>query len=130
MENNNLNEKEIKFNNFINKTIIMSSKRYFKKECNTYSKEKNIIDNTELSNLLDVFTYSNTSLFENVNSKLELNSALNKLSVIEQTVIFLLFQEDLTQEEASQILEICSKSVSRIKIRALNKLRKYLKGDM
>ena len=59
-----------------------------------------------------------------------MNNAMKSLSAIEQAVIFLLFQEDLSQEEAGKILEICSKSVSRIKLRAIGKLKKYLKGDL
>ena len=41
------NEKEAKFENFINKTIILSSKRYFKKEMNVFKKEQLTIDNHE-----------------------------------------------------------------------------------
>ena len=43
--------------------------------------------------------------------------------------MILLYNKELSQDEASKILEICSKSVSRIKVRAINKLRKYMKGD-
>ena len=70
------------------------------------------------------------STLDNITNTLELNNAMKSLSAIEQAVIFLLFQEDLSQEEAGKILEICSKSVSRIKLRAIGKLKKYLKGDL
>ena len=55
--------------------------------------------------------------------------ALKSLSNVEMTVIFLLFQEQLTSKEASQILKICSDSVTRIKRRAFKKIEKYLKGE-
>ena len=55
--------------------------------------------------------------------------ALKSLSDIEMTVIFLLFEEQLTSSESSKILKICSDSVTRIKKRALKKIEKYLKGD-
>ena len=70
------------------------------------------------------------STIDDIENTLELNSALQSLSAIEQSVIFLLFKEDLSQDDAAKILEICSKSVSRIKLRAIDKLRKYNKGDV
>ena len=44
-------------------------------------------------------------------------------------MIFLLFHEDLTQDEAADILEVYSKTISKIKVRAINKLKKELKGE-
>ena len=61
---------------------------------------------------------------------MELNRALNCLSDIEQAVIFLLYNKELSQDEAAEILNIWSKSVSRIKIRAIEKLRKHMEGDL
>ena len=55
--------------------------------------------------------------------------ALKSLSNIEQMVIFLMFKKQLKQDEAAKILNICSKSVSRINKRAIEKIKKYLKGD-
>ena len=128
--NSNLTEeeKEIRFNNFLNKTIILSSKRYFKKEVNISNKEQMLVDDNSHTSVLNFVANSATTDFDLVENCLELNTALSKLSDIEQTVIFLLYNKELSQDEASKILEICSKSVSRIKIRAINKLRKYMKG--
>ena len=67
---------------------------------------------------------------DTIDLSLQLKNALKSLTAIEQSVIFLLFQEELSQDEAAKILEIWSKSVSRIKVRAIKKLRKYLKGDL
>ena len=122
-------EKEKRFNNFLNKTIILSSKRYFKKEVNISNKEQMLIDDNSHTSVLNFVANSTTNDFDLVENCLELNTALSKLSDIEQTVIFLLYNKELSQDEASKILEICSKSVSRIKVRAINKLRKYMKGD-
>ena len=122
-------EKEKRFNNFLNKTIILSSKRYFKREVNISNKEQMLVDDNSHTSVLNFVANSTTNDFDLVENCLELNTALNKLSDIEQTVIFLLYNQELSQDEASKILEICSKSVSRIKIRSINKLRKYMKGD-
>lgn len=122
-------EKENRFNNFLNKTIILSSKRYFKKEINISKREQTLVDNNSNTSVLNSVANSVTTDFDLVENCLELNTALSKLSDIEQTVIFLLYNKELSQDEASKILEICSKSVSRIKIRAIKKLRKYMEGD-
>lgn len=122
-------EKEKRFNNFLNKTIILSSKRYFKKEVNISNKEQMLVDDNSHTSVLNSAVKSTTADFDLVENCLELNTALSKLSDIEQTVIFLLYNKELSQDEASKILEICSKSVSRIKVRAINKLKKYMKGD-
>ena len=132
MENKD-NFKEEKFDSFINKIIILSSKAYFKKQMKIVNKEKTIIDDEE-SSVLEGVSVLNSALsattIAGIENVLELNNAIQSLSAIEQSVIFLLFKEDLSQEDAAKILEICSKSVSRIKLRAIDKLRKYIKGDV
>ena len=97
-------EREKRFDNFLNKTIVMSSKRYFKKENNIGTKEKTIADNADFCAFLQGFIDAENSCFGDVENKLQLNSALNTLSVVEQAVIFLLFQEELSQDEAAKIL--------------------------
>ena len=88
-----------------------------------------LVDDNSHTSVLNSAVNSTIADFDLVENCLELNTALSKLSDIEQTVIFLLYNKELSQDEASKILEICSKSVSRIKVRAINKLRKYMKGD-
>ena len=126
MENKN-EFKEERFDSYLNKIIIFSSKAYFKKQMKIINSEKNIVYDWD-SFAFEVVSMSNT--MDDIESSLELNSALESLSAIEQSVIFLLFEKDLSQEDAAKILEICSKSVSRIKVRAISKLRKYIKGDV
>lgn len=130
MENKNT-FKEERFDSFLNKTIIMSSRKYFLKQMNIIDKENTIVDNEDFSQFLQGFIDINSSFssIDNIESSLELKSALNCLSDVEQAVIFLLFNEDLSQTEAGEILEIYSKTISKIKIRAIEKLRKYMKGD-
>ena len=130
MENKSVYNEE-KFDSFLNKTIILSSKAYFKKQMRIANREKTIIDDEENSILEGVSMLKSAfSTIDDIENTLELNSALQSLSAIEQSVIFLLFKEDLSQDDAAKILEICSKSVSRIKLRAIDKLRKYIKGDV
>ena len=123
MENKNDFQEE-RFDSYLNKIIIFSSKGYFKKQMNIFDKERTIVDKEDSCALLKCVT------IDNIENTLELNSALNSLSAIEQSVLFLLFKEDLSQDDAAKILEICSKSVSRIKLRAIDKLKKYLKEDL
>ena len=124
--------KQKKFDSFVNRTIIFSSKCYFKKQMNIRNKERVIVDDDNYSAFLQEFIGLDDALsgVEEVDNRVQLNTALKSLSAIEQSVIFLLFNEELSQEEASKILEICSNSVSRIKLRAIDKLRKFMKGDL
>lgn len=128
MEKNYSNER---FDSFLNKTIILSSKLYFKRQMNIVSKENTIVDNENFSHLLQGFINANGSfdVFDNIEWGIELNNAFSCLSDIEQAVIFLLYNKELTQAEAGEILEIYSKTISKIKLRAIEKLRKYLEGD-
>ena len=126
------NYKQERFDSFLNKTIILSSRTYFKKQSNISNKEKTIVDNEDYSAYLQDVIASDAHLsdIDTIDLSLQLKNALKSLTAIEQSVIFLLFQEELSQDEAAKILEIWSKSVSRIKVRAIEKLRKYLKGDL
>ena len=119
-----------RFDSYLNKIIIFSSKGYFKKQMSIVNKERTIVDDDDYDSFLQNFIMDNCafSTEDEFESKLELNNALKSLSAIEQSVIFLLFKEELTQDEAGRILEICSKSVSRIKLRAIKKLKKYMEG--
>ena len=131
MENKNT-YKEERFDSFLNKTIILSSKDYFRTQMGLSNKEKTIVDDVNYSTFLQRASILNEtiSIIDTITNSIELNNAMKSLSAIEQSVIFLLFKEELNQEDAAKILEICSKSVSRIKLRAISKLKKYLKEDL
>ena len=126
-----LNGREEKFDSYLNKTIILSSKYYFKKQMKMKGREQTILNNEEYSFFLQKFISEKDtfSSVERVDTSLQLKKALESLSAIEQAVIFLLFQEELTQQEAAEILEVYTKTISKIKIRAINKLKKHLKED-
>lgn len=136
MENKN-DFKEERFDSFLNKTIILSAKRYYIQEATKDAKELNIIDDENYFDFMNnylkyddkVYNHKNIDDFIELFDNPMLVCALKSLSNIEMMVIFLLFQEQLTSSEASKILKICSYSVTRIKRRALQKIEKYLKGD-
>ena len=129
-----LNESELskKFDSFLTKTIILSSKRYYKDEVTRDFKELKIIDDEDYSEYIKKYVKYEEKAYSQMNidnfvEQLEnskLVYALKSLSNVEMTVIFLLFQEQLTSKEASQILKICSDSVTRIKRRAFKKIEK------
>lgn len=133
----NKDYKEERFDSFLNKTIIMSSKQYYRDEIAKDLKELNIIDDENYKGYIDNYLKYDDEIynFDNVDNFIELCEnpmlvrALKSLSEIEMTVIFLLFEKQLTSSESSKILDICSDSVTRIKRRALKKIEKYLKGD-
>ena len=129
-----------KFNSFINTTIFLSAKDYFRKEVKKEEREVSIINDENFEKYLESFLEYEEEFekaqypkdiieFINMCENNELHISLKSLSSIEQSVIFLLFSEELSQEEASKILKICSKSVSRIKLRAVEKLKNMLKGS-
>ena len=128
----NRSEQEKAFDSFLNKTIILSSKKYFVRQMTTIERENTILDNEDFSAFVQEATNINGhfSSIDDVDTSMQLNTALNCLSDIEKAVIFLLFEKELSQKEAARILEIYSKTVSKIKIRAIEKLRKYLEGDV
>ena len=123
--------KEERFDSFLNKTIIFSARTYFKKQMNIINKEKPMINDMDYSAILNDFVILNSNFLNanDIDISLQLKSALKSLSAVEQAVIFLLFDEELTQREAAEILKVYSKTVSKIKIIAINKLKKYFKED-
>lgn len=130
--------KEKQFNNFLNKTIILNSKDYYKKQKSNEERELNILDDENFEKELykyieepETLSFENNALdFIELINDVDLCVALKSLSKIEQMVIFLMFKRELKQEDAAKILNICSKSVSRINKRALEKIKKHLKGEL
>ena len=133
----NNNYKYNRFNSFLNKTIVLCSKRYYKAELTTNLTELKIMDDENYTEYMkdfikiddDVYNCIDVDNFIDLCENPVLIRALKSLSKIEMTVIFLLFEKQLTSREASKILKICSDSVTRINKRALRKLEEYLKGD-
>ena len=123
----NKSSKDLRFDSYLTKTIILSTKKYFSKKMDCMENEDTISDNMDYSTIMPKSAFENSPFFsiENINTYMDLKTALNCLSDMEQAVIFLLYNEDLTQKDAADILEIYSKTVSKIKIRAILKLKKY-----
>lgn len=130
------NYAEERFDSFLNKTIILSSRNFYRKEMEKDLKELKIIDDEDYSGYIEEHLKyeENVYNFEDIGNFIELCDnpllicALKSLSNIEMMVIFLLFEKQLTSSESSKILKICTDSVTRIKRRALRKIEKYLKG--
>ncbi len=138
MKNNDLKstcERANKFNFTLDKVIKMSSKEYFRKEALTNTREKKVIDDEDYeNNIKELLSYeekfdTSAMRFLDECEDEKLCKAIEQLSVIEQAVIFLIFSKELSREEAAKVLNVCVDTISRAKIRAINKLRKYLKGD-
>ncbi len=135
MENKDYKEK--RFDSFLTKTIILSSKQYYRNETIKDFREQKIIDDEDFSQYINEYLkYEETSYnCEDINDFIEqldnvaLVHALKSLSNIEMIVIFLLFEKQLSSNEISKMLKIYSNSVSRIRKRALKKIEKYMKGE-
>lgn len=137
----NLENEMQRFNSFVNKTIIGASKDYYRKELEKKRRELRLLDNQSLEEDFEDYLQYSQSFFEiqsaknaiefiNLCENLSLFIALKSLSAIEQSVIFLQYSEELTNEETGKELNLHPISVSRIKNRALSKLKKILKeGD-
>ncbi len=135
MENNNIESKAYLFDAFLTKTIIYSSNNFFKKNAKTNSIELNVLDDENFfSDSINGMSQED-HLFENPadftlsveNSKL--SKALKYLSEQERFVIIMIFYCGLSLDDISIILSINYKSVSRIKLRALKKLKNFMGGN-
>ena len=62
MENKN-DYKEERFDSYLNKIIIFTSKSYFKKQVNVMEKEKTIVDDEDYAAFLQDFTMSNCAFW-------------------------------------------------------------------
>ena len=106
MENKN-NYKEERFDSFLNKTIILSSKTYFKKQSNISNKEKTIVDNEDYSAYLQDFIASDANLsdIDTIDLSLQLNNAIKSLTAIEQSVIFCFFKKNYHKRKQLKYLK-------------------------
>lgn len=131
MDNRKGYEKE--FDSFINKIIIFSSKEYFRKQMKYGNNERYIIDNEDYCDYLENHTLSNVydSQIERAEISMLLQNALSCLSDLEQAAFILSYKLDLNSKEISKRLKIHEKSLSRLRKRSEEKLRKYLddKGE-
>ena len=120
---------EAKFRRFLNDTIIGASKDYYAKQRKYELRELQIIDDENYEGYLGKYVTQN--LFEQFDAFYvsdELNMGFQVLSSIERTVLFLHYEENYKLKEIAKILNMRDETITRIKKRALNKLKNYMEG--
>jgi len=126
---------EIKFNHFVNQTIFGASKDFFRRQKKQEMRELFILDDEKHERYLSELVRTDPD-FPVLQGELEdeyngfensaLNVAMKSLTDIERLVIFLLVIQGYKVTEVSKMLDMYIESVSRIKNRALKKLKDYL----
>lgn len=110
----NKNYKEEKFDSFLTKTIILSSKRYFKKEINTNRKEQIIFDDQNYSAFIQGFFDSQNPNFEStIDLSISVKEALKSLSAIEQSVIFCYLMRIYLKKKQHKFLKYIQKLLAK-----------------
>lgn len=124
---------EERFDAYLNKVIIMSSKEYFRKEALHNTRESKIIDDENFLEFInektkkEEFNIVAEDFIEECDNP-RLCDAIKQLSEIEQAVVFFIYDKELSREEVALKLDICVDTVSRVKLRAIKKIGKYMKG--
>ncbi|MDO5556157.1 MAG: sigma-70 family RNA polymerase sigma factor [Clostridia bacterium] len=137
---NELEILEIKFNYFLNQTIIGASKDYYNKQKKYEINELQIIDDESYEEYLKEYIKEDCQeldyvlkgydAFDEFADNPKLNNAVQKsLSDIERIVIFLYFKNAYKTNEIAKILDMREQSISRIKKRALDKLKLFMERD-
>lgn len=123
-------DKSQQFNSYLNKIIIGTARRYYKEKLKLYSTEE-FEENTNDKTTVFTDEHSSTNdLIDKLETKIVLDDAIERLSALEQAVIFLLFTQGESQIKAAKELKLYDTSVSRINKRAIKRLKELLnKGD-
>lgn len=114
MESKNSNE--AKFDSFLTKTIILSSKKYFKKQIDMSSKEQTIFDDEGYCAFVESFFVLNNGAkndYERIDISLSIKDALNSLSAIEQAVIFCYFKKNYHKMKQHKFLKYIQKPLAK-----------------
>lgn len=123
---------EARFDSFLNRTIVGASMNYYNKQRKYECRELQIIDNEDYEEYLKPYLAEEddgfSRVFEGFEDNYVLNCGVESLSDSEKTVIFLYFKKHYGTSEIAQIMNIREQSVSRIKKRALDKLKMFMKG--
>ncbi len=125
---------ESKFDAFLTKTIIGASKAYYNKETLHNYREVTIIDDDNIDDYSQNFIDKELGVFDVYNEcgpfeqNYKLNMAYESLSLCEKTVIFLYYKQKYRTGEIASIMKMKSQSVSRIKKKALLKLKAFMEG--
>ncbi len=130
--NDDLKILELRFESFLNQTIIGASKDYYKIQKKYCNHELQIIDDENYEKYLNRFIMQEDEgifcAFDEFGNNYALNCGVKSLSTIERTVIFLYFKKCYPTSEIAKIMGIREQSISRIKKRALDKLKIFMKG--
>lgn len=123
---------EARFDSFLNRTIAGASMNYYNKQRKYEYRELQIINNEDYEEYLKPYLAEEedgfSCVFEGLEDNYVLNCGVESLSINEKTVIFLYFKKHYSTSEIAQIMNIREQSVSRIKTRALDKLKMFMKG--
>lgn len=120
---------EAKFRRFLNDTIIGASKDYYAKQKKYELRELSIIDDENYEGYLGKYVTQNLfEPFDAICGSDELNMGFQVLSSVERTVLFLHFEGNYKLKEIAKILNMRDETITRIKKRALNKLKNYMEG--
>jgi len=123
---------EARFDSFLNRTIVGASMNYYNKQRKYEYRELQIINNEDYEEYLKPYLAEEedgfSCVFEGLEDNYVLNCGVESLSINEKTVIFLYFKKHYSTSEIAQIMNIREQSVSRIKTRALDKLKMFMKG--
>ena len=123
---------EARFDSFLNRTIVGASMNYYNKQKKYEYRELQIIDNEDYEEYLKPYLAEEddgfSRVFEGFGDNYVLNCGVESLSINEKTVIFLYFKKHYSTSEIAQIMNVREQSVSRIKKRALDKLKMFMKG--
>jgi len=123
---------EARFDSFLNRTIVGASMNYYNKQKKYEYREVQIIDNEDYEEYLKPYLAEEddgfSRVFEGFEDNYVLNCGVESLSINEKTVIFLYFKKHYSTSEIAQIMNVREQSVSRIKTRALDKLKMFMKG--
>lgn len=119
----------VKFNDFLNKTIIGTSYNFFNENNKIKSMRENFSEEIfERYNIVQKDNIAGVSFLEKLeNEKLEI--ATQSLTSNERKVIAFVFEEELSGEEIAQKLKIETNTVYIIKKRAVKKLKNIIGED-
>lgn len=122
----------VKFNDFLNKTIIGTSYNFFNENNKIKSMRENFSEDIlERYNIVQKDNIAEVCFLDNLKNE-NLEIAAQSLTSNERDVIVFVFEEEIGGEEIAQKLKINTNTVYIIKKRAVEKLKKIIeeeKGD-
>lgn len=119
----------VKFNDFLNKTIIGTSYNFFNENNKIKSMRENFSDDIlERYNIVQKDGMAEVCFLEKLENE-DLEIATQSLTSNERKVIVFVYEEELSGEEIAQKLKINTNTVYIIKKRAVGKLKKIIEEE-